>query len=209
MNFQKIGKMFNELSKLDVETLKDIDYIRLKDDLLKRKDIIINTVAIIGSLIAILGIYNNNKDDFTNLSQSVTSLEKKLDAKTELLKIKKEMLNYIENIPIGVPDDELISYLNKAAITSNVQITNFSPSQTKTFKYYNTTSINLEITAKSYGDMWKFIQSIESSGLALRVDKFQSGTSSRRQRRGQSKTEYVLSTRVSISSINVKNHEIN
>lgn len=204
----------NDLSKLDIKDLKNVDWRKALDQFRSRPDLIVNALAVIITFFLCINFYSKRQNEIKNVKYEISMLEGKIGAIDEYDIIKAELDQYVANIPQPISEDQLINQITDYAVARNIQIQSFSPAKKQTQPLYDLTSIILKVTADDYANLWLFINDIEKSPYTMRVERWSgfmgpsAGTARPSRRRTDQSIEtedLVLNVEIEIASINIKN----
>ena len=159
-----------ELSQLDIENLKNVDWNQARRELFRRKDSLIILLLLIATPVASFYTFSLKRQEAKKLKTAIALLEKKVQAMENLTTAKKEFENYASQFPEDVLDDQLIGKLTDFAANHNIQILSFSPLQRRSEDYYDITSVSLNVLANNFSDLRAFFTEIEESAYPIRVD---------------------------------------
>ncbi|MBF0523378.1 MAG: hypothetical protein HQL24_10040 [Candidatus Omnitrophica bacterium] len=198
--FSKINniKLENIGEYLNLQKLKNINAADLKESILSDPGIVIKYLLIILTFFTVLHTYQKHQEKSGGLNKNILQNEKLLTAINEYNATKKNYENFIKNFPQGLPAYQLLDELANISAQNNVHILNFSPATEKDFSQWKMALVNMTITSSDYNNMVRYIQSLENSHYALRVERW---TGSPSQEQG----EKTIKATIDISSMVLKN----
>jgi len=162
-----------DLSRMDIKDLQKIDYKKMVETLRKRNDILINLIIVLLSLILTVNIMSKSGKKIRSIKKEIGKLEKKITVINNLDAVKAELQEFSETIPEALGEDDLATKLTDWAVARDINIVSVSPVKTKEEDLHNTSSIDLNIETDDYAKLWLFVNDIESSPYALRIDRWQ------------------------------------
>jgi len=164
---------FNNLLQLDINTLKNINWTKAREELWRRKDKLVVFVLIVVTLILCIYLFFGKSRENATLRTHVTSLEKKLKALEKLNSTKKDLEETKKKFPMEIPDDELISKIANLANAHGINISNFSPLSSDDRGMYTLTLVRLTgVVANDFKTMWAFLHDIENLSYAIRIESW-------------------------------------
>ncbi|MFA5088330.1 MAG: type 4a pilus biogenesis protein PilO [Candidatus Omnitrophota bacterium] len=170
MGIKEITKSLYELSKFDINDLQNIDLTKLRDELFQRKDILANVILVTVTIGAVIFLNMQGKANLQELRSNTEKLEEKLTALNEFQAAEKNLAEFTSSLSAGIPNERLISVLNDLAVVNNIQIVAFSPSQKENLNLYELSRIRIDILAKDYTDLWRFVRNIEHAEYHFLVE---------------------------------------
>jgi len=189
-----------ELSQLNVEDLKNIDWSEMFHLVLSRRDYMIALVIIVVALLGNGFMILSKKGNTAKLKEEITALEKKVESSEKLTAAKKKMADFSKNFPEQIPEDRLLKILTDFAIENDVKVVSITPDTKKSQPLYDYNRVRLNLAAGKYSDLWSLIYTIENSPYALRVERWETNQNQRRQ---VAEAESLMITLV-IGSFNLK-----
>ena len=169
---QKITGIVNELSKIDINDLKSINYNKLLQNVLKRTDSLAQSVVIVISIILLLFLIVSSNNQTKSLRANIASLKEKTQSVASLDNSKKELAQYLSTLPDPITGEKLISILNDIAVASRVQVLSFSPAIQNKTELSELINMRLDISGAAYKDIWQFIYNLETSKHPIRVNSW-------------------------------------
>ncbi|MFT5387298.1 MAG: hypothetical protein ACI9E5_000425 [Candidatus Omnitrophota bacterium] len=161
--------IIDTLNNIDIKDLKNIDINELKKTLTSKLDITINIILVFLTLIFIFSTFSKIKYTSAIIKQKNGALTESLAA----LKIKKnvqtEMRDFIEEFPKTLSSDELSELLTEYAFDNQIRISSYNPRKSKKEALKTISAISINITAKTYDNMFSFLKTIETSDYAIRL----------------------------------------
>ncbi|MBF0523455.1 MAG: hypothetical protein HQL24_10445 [Candidatus Omnitrophica bacterium] len=198
--FSKINniKIENIGEYLNLQKLRSINVAELKESILSDPGIVIKYFLIILTFFTVLHTYQKHQEKAGGLNKTILQNEKLLKAINEYNTTKKNYDDFMKNFPQGLPAYQLLDELANISAQNNVHILNFSPATEKDFSQWKLALVNMTITSSDYKNMVRYIQSLEDSHYALRVERW---TGSPSQEQG----EKTIKATIDISSMVLKN----
>jgi len=168
-----------ELSKLDIKDLKNIDFNAFLKQLQSKPSSLaaIGLAAITFFIIIQIGV--KYKTDVKNIRNEISSLEKKQASLKSAQKIKDDYNLFWADAPEHISKDRLIELISNIAIDNNIQIVSLSSVSKSEDHYKKTLKVSLSILAvaqNNYQDILSFVEAIENTAYALRIDKWSINT---------------------------------
>jgi len=199
------------LLNYDIKKLKELDLTQLKERLFQRQDVLVNLAVIILSVIIAFNIYNHQVRSAQTLTSDIVSLEDKLASLEKFENSQKALAQYVNSLPQGISADAIIEIVSGLAAFHNLQISSFSPANKENRTLYETTSLKVNVTAKNYNDILKFIDEIEHHKATLKVRNFtgrMEKTSAYQRQQGripdESQPDSYISAEIEINSVGFK-----
>lgn len=201
---------FKDLSQIDVKDVirHKLDKKTLQTFYKENLFLIINISICLIIFVSFFVTSSLNKKNLATLDYKIKETTKKLSTYQILKNNQENFNNFIEAYPKEISGDELISRISELALTHNIQIVSFSPTRAKENDFAEFVAINIKISTKNYTDAISFLQDIEHSPYAIRVNKWQSTANYSNRRSNNDTLEDELPTinaTVEIGSIKLKN----
>jgi Tfp pilus assembly protein PilO len=201
-----------ELSKLDINDLKNVDYKKLFWDLKDRPDVIVNIVAVLLTLIFILTTFSGRQNEINKLKSDAYQLEEKANTITAYESAKKDLAEIQKNLPPNITDTDFINFVTDLAIKRNIKLTSFLPGKGESSTFYDSLVLSIDFSAKDYGEMWHILHDIEQSPYAIRVENWSGMLTNKvadvNRKAGEAETLAAkINVKLRISAINVKKNE--
>jgi len=173
-----------DLSKININDLKEIDFEDIKSRILGRPDLLINILLIGLTIFASLFFYTSHKKKSDELKEEVETLEEKLEVVNAHKKVKSQYNKFVEEFPESLNIDQLSNTISNIAVTHNVQILKFSPLKSVKNDYFTVEGIDVSIQTPDYFNIINFIQDIEESPYTIRLEEL-SGSMPASKNRGR------------------------
>lgn len=157
------------LKNLDV---KKLDPKEIQKTLTNRQDIFVNILVTLATFFFMFQIVSGKQAESKLLKSRISNLEKKIESINKNKQSVKELEEFTSTLPDGVPGNLIVDKLTDFAEKRGVQIVYVSPTETEIKNHFDRTSVNVNLTAKSYKDLWLFIYDIETSPDNLRIDRW-------------------------------------
>lgn len=199
-----------DLSKLDINDLKNLDFAKIQEGILAKPDLAVNVALVLLSLFAMFQIFNSRQGEIRNMKGQLEELEKKSAIVDTYHSTQKQLTDLIGSLPKGIQEDKVIDQLTDMAANRNVQILSFSPAQRESKRYYDKIVVNLNIVSNSYKNICLFVNDIEQSPYAMRLEKWSGSMediSSLSQTTEISSTQANINAQITAVSINFKNEQ--
>ena len=119
MDIQKLNRTLSELSKLDINDLKNIDYKKLVQDLFKKKDKLTRVIAVFLSIIAGFYIWTNNGKTLNRIKEQLSILQEQLAAFKELSIAKADFQKTLDAFPEPLEYKEMINIKHTYILTKS------------------------------------------------------------------------------------------
>ncbi|OGX33460.1 MAG: hypothetical protein A2787_08910 [Omnitrophica WOR_2 bacterium RIFCSPHIGHO2_01_FULL_48_9] len=195
-----------ELSQLDFETLKNMDWGKILSNLLKRKDSLIMVLLILAVPASGVYIFSNRRKEASALMTQAAQLEKQIKAIEAMGAAEKELNDFTKKLPADLPDTQFLKTLNDLARVHKIQIQTIYPVQTTAVETYSLSSVELDIYAPQYERLWDFINAIENSEYLLRVEGWSAAMDTRSSlySADPNPPPTPISSRIKITSVHIK-----
>ena len=161
-----------DFKKIDINDLKNLDFAKILEEILAKPDMAANAALVILSLFVMFQIFNGRQGEIKTLKGKLEQLEKKGAVIETYHATQKQFTAFISNLPKGVPEDTVIEKLTDFAANHDVQILSFSPAKMESKKFYDKVIVNLNIISKNYKNLCLFVNDIENSPYALRLERW-------------------------------------
>ena len=166
------------LSKIDFNELKNIDWETVKEYLLSRPGLIINVSIIAATAVVTLTYCRSQLQSVKALNDEITVLQEKAGVISALDKTQKEYDQFVKQIPQTISADMLIEILSEIALERDVQIVSFSPANEKNSTFASLTNVKITIKSEKYANTIRFIHDIENSPYSIRIGDWRGALSS-------------------------------
>lgn len=204
-----------DLSKIDIQDLQKLDYMKLLQELKKRPDVLITVVLVLVTLILSVNIFMKKSQELQSLQQEISKLEAKDKVIAQYDTAKKELTDFLVNIPKTLLENDLINTVTDFAVARSVQIESYTPARKQSLAIYDLTSISLNVTAAEYKNIWLFVNDIEKSKYAIRVENWSGSTDVTTRNTASRKinlsdlnpVQSGVTARLEIAAINLKSEE--
>ena len=193
----------NDLSKIDIKDLQKLDFDQVREEIQNRPDILINTLLIGVTLFAIIFFYNKYGHQTKQLKGQITELKEKLDVVKEHDQSVRELKEFTDKFPKSISNEQLIDKINEFALRHKIQILSFSSAENISEENWTSSSVIFNLSSESYVNLLLFIQDVENSSYALKIEKW-SGSVRESSVRNGAKTESQNFTNVNIKIRSVR-----
>ncbi len=195
-----------ELSQLDLETLKNMDWGKILSGLLKKKDSLIIILLILAVPVSSIYIFSKRKREASALMAQADQLDKQIKAIETMAAAEREVADFAKALPPDLPDARFLKILNDLARTHQIQIQTMSPLQANSVENYSWTFVEINTIAPQYENLWNFINAIEHSQYLLRVEGWNVSIDNRSNLYSSDPNPpaTLISSRLKISSIHIK-----
>ena len=172
-------RILDDLKVLSEYDVKNIHFEKILKTLASRRDILVNIVLIIATLFFMGRIYRDRIEKMQTLTEKVSELENRSEAIVRYEDTKKELSRFVGSLSQGALEAEsIINSLNATAIDHDIQILTFTPRKKEGSSLYDLIAITINISARKYDDIGRFIRTIENSKKNLRVESWSSSPQS-------------------------------
>ena len=197
---------FKDLSKLEVNDLKNIDLEQLKDYFKENPSLFINIILIVITILSVLFIVTSNKGNFKERAIKLISIEKKVTAVDENKNLKTILKTYTDNLAKPIETDLLITKISNLALKQNIEIKSITPTNEKGDLLTDLETINLVITTNNYLNLIKFVKEIEELPYLIRTAELQCSleTQNRRNNSNRADESNNILSKVKITSLKFK-----
>ena len=153
--------------------------------------------------------YNNRQSELHRLQAQAPLLEEKTTAIENFKKSETKKKNFLEDFPQSLDEDELKDFVTDLAVKYHIKIQSFSSIDASSNENYELLSLELNFIVEDFVTLVLFINELESSEYALRVDNWQGQMNMNEQySRGRSgveeKNKSPIGSRVKITTLKIK-----
>ncbi len=201
-------KKLQDIDAKDIpDLIKSIDFNVIIHILKTQPEILIKTIAIIATTIFVIYTIPSKSLEKKQLKAKGITLQKVLEAKNEQDKLQKKLLSLRNKFPKSLPSNEIITYLSQTAEKRNLQVESVSPAQKSKKDLYEELTMNITISSNEINHEYKnialFINDIENSNYALKLDELTCTLqkTKSRQSRGTSLENDSIRVDVKITSV--------
>ena len=187
----------SELKDIDI---KNINAKQINEFVLKKPNITISILMVLVSFFFVFKFFSETQTNSQEIKRKIDEVQKKIDVINQYNQKLKEFNEYVDDLPQGLAGSGLIDTLTEIAEKDNIRVLSFSNSRFQSRQFYDLTSINLDISAKTYKDLLLFVYEIENSSHNLRVNQWAESRSEDSNDLDQSRHNVTLS----IDSISFK-----
>ncbi len=198
-------KILKNLSNLQINDLKNINYQKYLKDLRKKPGVLINLGLIAFALIFSGYTFKKSQHSVKSTRTEISNLENKLKTMETYNETQKTLKDFLDNLPPRITEDDLINLLTDFAQERNIQIESFSPAKRQSSQYYDLSSMILQTRVENYKDLWLFINDIEESPYALRIENWSGSFTGGGRQQGQTSANETIQIVLEIAAINFKN----
>ncbi len=151
-----------DLSKVDINSLST--------QFFAKKDVLGQMIVIVISVFCLISVWGSHQSQVTENQQAVEDLNKKLNAiKGYEVAIEKSK-SFMETLPKEIDEDQISTQIADYALPHNIDISSFSPGTRVSQGLSELISLQITAAGKTYNDLLYFLQAIESSPYAFRVE---------------------------------------
>lgn len=155
-----------DLSKIDV---KDIDVVKLKNEILDHKEIAIQVVLGVISLFVIISLVNTSQAEIKKYKSQIAALMAKTGLIEEYKKVEQEIRDFLNKVPAHVSEDKMVDLVTDLAGKNKVKILTFTQAKVDKKDTVETTAVTFSLTADSFINMVKFLVDIEKGKDFLQI----------------------------------------
>ncbi len=161
-----------------ISDLKSIDIQELVSLLWqKRNSLLIGVVIILGLIVAV-ALYSNFNNQKKKYEQQISLANEKISKVTNLNMAIHNHEEFLKTLPKKLDQENLLSVLADWATQFNVEVRSASPLKNKEEKLWDQGGVILQLQAKDFKDIMRFLHAIEKSEYAIRVDSWQISSTS-------------------------------
>ena len=160
------------LNKITLDDLKNIDWARVKGYLQSRPDLAINILLVVITFVVMVTSFQKYINARKSSESEIALLKKKQTVLDKLTHTQKQYDRFIKDVQTVITGDQLIEILSKLALQRDIQILSFSPAKTKSNKFVNLTSVEVNIASENYTNIVLFVNDIESALYSIRIEKW-------------------------------------
>ena len=194
----------SDLNKITVEDLQKINYKKQLEDVKKKPETAISAVIIVIALLFSFYIYNSQQGELKRLKNQVAIMETKQVSIDRLLAAKEKIKNFWNSIPAPLAEEQVLNMMTDIATNRQVRIESLAPSRRNSGIFYDSSAINLLVSASSYENLWLFAYDLEKSNHGMRVDSLEMQLENQDQRSRNSETGDKIIAQISLTAINFK-----
>lgn len=171
-----------QLSQIDIETLREIDFHELKNKILERPIILINGGIIVGTLIIAIMINGFFAVKHAQLKTDSQMLSEKLSVAERNLNLKNQIESYKTNFPKLIAPENLMTEVSRLAQKHGIKVLSLTPQKGVSINYLKTDEIKVYITSKSFKRLLLYIKEIELLPYAVVINSLSSNIQDVRSR---------------------------
>lgn len=193
-----------DLAKIDINDLKNLDFAKIQEDILAKPDIAVNVALVLLSIFIMFQFYNGRQAEIKTLMGKLEELNKKVTMVDTYYATQKQLNEFKTDLPKGINEYKMIEELSNFASNRNVKISSYTPASRESKKYFDKVIVNLSVSTHSYKDMCMFVNDIENSDYALRLDNWHGSM----EDAGETTAENGnINAQITVASINFKNEQ--
>jgi hypothetical protein len=206
-----------DLSQIDVNELKNLNYNKIVEELKKQPLVLIGVAVSIGTLIFCVQFYSKSQRETIVARAEIPKLESKIATINEYEKLQQELKNFFNETKTPLTGEELMSQITDFASKYDIQIESLSPTKEQDETLFHITSINLSISGQNYRDIILFLYDIEHHLSSIRILKYSTRLEGENQAGGRksivthnevgAKTGKTFKINMEIASVAIKKNE--
>lgn len=155
-----------DISKIDI---KDIDFGKLKNEVVEHKEIAIQVFLVIVSLVFVVAVIVTSQTGIEKYKAQISALLAKSGLIEEYKKVEQEIKDFLSNVPAHVPEDKMVNLVTDLADNNKVKILTFTQAKAEKKGTLETTLVTFSLTTDSFVNMVKFLVGIEKGNEFLQV----------------------------------------
>jgi len=144
----------------------------IKDNLLGRPDLMIILGLVVVTLFSSVSMFGGGRVAVVAMRSEIRKLDDKLEAVEANKKIKLELDQYLKNFPEAQTVDEMVDTLSSYALEENVKVLSFTPAEEEDLDHIRVNSFAISVVGRSYQQVLGFVNAIENSPYALRLESW-------------------------------------
>ncbi len=156
-----------DLMKLD---LQKIDLNKLIKLLLDQKQLLVQLIVIAAFIMTLIGLAGLYQEQKTQTQQQTQEFNSKIEVIKEYENVLKQLKSAESVFPQEIDEDQISSEVSDYATQTQVNILSFSSGARKSENLSDVISFQISVKAKTYKSFLAFLQAIESSPYALKVE---------------------------------------
>jgi hypothetical protein len=147
-----------DLSKIDI---KDIDAVKVKEQLIQHKGVVAQVGLGLVSFVVAVAMFNQSQGDIARYKSQIAVLNAKTGAIDQYNKTQSDVKDFLNKVPDSVSEDKMINLVTDLAGKNGVQILTFTRTSVEKKNTLVTTSLRFSLAADSFSGMVKFMADIE------------------------------------------------
>ncbi len=168
----------SELRDIDI---KNIDVKQVNEFFVKKPNIAVSILLGVVSIFLVFKFFSEKQVESTRIKRTIDEVQKKIDAINQYNQSLKEFNEYVDALPVGLVGSALLDTLTEFAEKNNIRVLSFTPAQSQSSQFYDSTSISMDVSARNYKDLLLFVYEIENSPYNLRVNQWSESIENNRE----------------------------
>jgi len=188
-----------DLTQLDINDLRNIDIDQVKSALISKPNVLINIILVGVTVLVAVSVYTNHTVKEKNIEKEIKIASKKLKVVQEHNKILEAIQAFIDSAPVPIEISSLMTMLNENASNFNIQIIKLQPSKVDRSENFEISKIQLSISTSNYKNLLLFIDALENSEYAIRIEDWSAAMKSKKAGKGD-RTLISINSNITLSS---------
>ena len=155
------------LKKLD---LKSFDARKAIASLLAQKELLAQVVVVVCAILGVLFLAHSFMTQNAEYHRQTEALNKKIGLIDDYNGTTKKIKKFLGKVPQGLSDSLLPVRVTEMAVQNHVRVASYTPVVKKEEGVSKAVSGTVMVSAGSYKDFLRFLNSIEESNFALKVE---------------------------------------
>lgn len=144
----------------------------LMDFVLHHKSAMVSFASIVVTAGYLLVVFGGQMQQISAMDQDIRLLQDKDQPSRDLTKTTSESKAFFGALPVILPENRFITQLTTLANKRNVSVTAISPPENKEYGFFRRVTSQLTCSVNGVKDALLFINDIEQSEFALKVDSW-------------------------------------
>ena len=159
----KLNQQFN---------INDIDTTMLTKALSEHQNTVVKLVLIVGALVWIILMFSDTHHKQWELRFKISQAQQKIQTMKQRDDSVTALQKYKSTLPKSLNEFEFITLISNYTKLQNINMTSFSPAESKDMGIYDTITISFNAIADNFKDMMFFIRKIERSSFPIKINSW-------------------------------------
>ena len=160
------------LTNLKNIDLKELDVNELKEYITDHKDYALSVMLLLATVFFCFTLFSNSRQSVANLKNQLNEIENKSDEILQFENSTKNLKYFIEHFPQAPAENDMVELVTSKAQVHKVVVLSYSPAQEAESGVSIKRSMQFLFNVKDYKDLIGFINDLEATKLALRIDSW-------------------------------------
>ena len=156
----------SDLNKIDI---KNIDLMKLKDQLLGRKDLLIQIGICFVTFMLIVSSLNKSQSELRDIKSKMATLKAKTSSIDDYNNSSKDMNQFLKKIPPSLSEGQVVDRVTDLAVKHHIKIMSVNPLDSKDEESSTKLTLLFLLQASDYAEMVRLIHGIEQSENLLQI----------------------------------------